>query len=255
MGRTNPPPHGPGGRRQSRYSRLADKLIADIAGARYPVGSLLPTEAELCARHRVSRHTVRDAVRQVQALGLISRRAGIGTRVIAEVPAREYVHAIDSIDGLSQFAESTRLIQIKAAMVTANRGLAEAGGFTAGQRLLRLEALRVPARDPAARPLAWTEIYIVEAYAGIRDFVGRHEGAIGHLIEEHYGETIQEIRQRIAAVAIPESLADSLTADSGGPALRVDRWYVGRAEHVFEYTVSVSPADRNPFTMRLRRQG
>ncbi|MBV9564197.1 MAG: GntR family transcriptional regulator, partial [Bradyrhizobium sp.] len=44
-----------------RYRAIAEQLLADIARGRYPVGSALPTEIELCRRFDASRHTVREA--------------------------------------------------------------------------------------------------------------------------------------------------------------------------------------------------
>ena len=50
---------------------------------RYPVGELLPTETELMARHSASRQTVREALRILMDQGLIVRRAGLGSVIIA----------------------------------------------------------------------------------------------------------------------------------------------------------------------------
>jgi DNA-binding GntR family transcriptional regulator len=43
----------------TRYARVAQAPFGNISVARYPVGTKLPTEAELEAPFRVSRHTVR----------------------------------------------------------------------------------------------------------------------------------------------------------------------------------------------------
>ena len=59
---------------QPRYRQLADTLRADIASGRYPVGgqlppgSALPREADLAARFGVSLITVRQALRDLDAL-------------------------------------------------------------------------------------------------------------------------------------------------------------------------------------------
>ena len=66
---------------QHRYAALAQSLLHDIESGRYPVGSLLPTEIELVEQFGLSRHTVREAIRQLQQVGLVTRRKGVGTRV------------------------------------------------------------------------------------------------------------------------------------------------------------------------------
>ncbi|WP_342352968.1 GntR family transcriptional regulator, partial [Methylobacterium frigidaeris] len=41
------------------WAQVARDLRAGIASGRYPIGSLLPTELELCEQYGMSRHTVR----------------------------------------------------------------------------------------------------------------------------------------------------------------------------------------------------
>ena len=92
-----------------RYAVLGDELQASIERGDYPVGTLLPTELELCERYSVSRHTARAALAQLIRAGLVSRRPGAGTRVIALSAAMRYEHEIDSIEDLLQYGNSTRL--------------------------------------------------------------------------------------------------------------------------------------------------
>lgn len=66
-----------------RYIVVADALTADIAKGRYPVGSTLPTEHELCEMFNVSRFTVREALRRLRDASLVTRKPRAGTTVIA----------------------------------------------------------------------------------------------------------------------------------------------------------------------------
>src|SRR3954454_23191489 len=68
---------------ETRYAQVARDLTEGIADGRFPVGSLLPTELELCEHYGASRHTVRAAIRELQELGFVSRRKKVGTRVEA----------------------------------------------------------------------------------------------------------------------------------------------------------------------------
>ncbi len=241
------------GKSQPRYILMAQRLIEEITAGHYPVGSLLPTEATLCTQYGVSRHTVREAIREVQALGLVARRQGVGTRVVSLTPSRGYSHMLASVEDLLQYATGTRLIDVASEEVVADPQLAAAGQFQTGQKLLRFEALRVPSDDTDAPPLAWTELYVIDAYAGIREDVGVREGAVGWLIEQRYGVRIMEIQQEINAVAVDAMLAPRLQVPVGSPALRVERWYIGDDGDVFEYAVSVNPQNRYSFSMRLTR--
>src|SRR5688572_19926951 len=93
-GKTYAPPTRGGAQRKDamepRYAALAREIARDIGSGQHPVGSLLPAEVELAELHGVSRATVRSALQQLEALGLISRRKRVGTRVEAARPVTGY---------------------------------------------------------------------------------------------------------------------------------------------------------------------
>ena len=60
-----------GGMGETLWAQVARDLTAGITSGRYPLGSLLPTELDLCEHYGASRHTVRTAIRQLQDLSLI----------------------------------------------------------------------------------------------------------------------------------------------------------------------------------------
>ena len=64
-----------------KYQRVLAQLQGDVSAGRYPPGARLPSEAALTQRFGVSRITVGRAVREMQALGVVERRAGSGTFV------------------------------------------------------------------------------------------------------------------------------------------------------------------------------
>lgn len=65
------------------WSSIADTLRAEIAEGLYRPGDKLPTEAELSARFRVNRHTVRHALRALAQDGTLHSRRGAGVFVTA----------------------------------------------------------------------------------------------------------------------------------------------------------------------------
>lgn len=80
--------HDSGTRSHDRlYQDLARKLIAEIAGGHYPVGSRLPAERELAQQYAVSRPTVREAIIALEVQGLVEVRIGSGAYVL-RLPGR-----------------------------------------------------------------------------------------------------------------------------------------------------------------------
>ncbi|HEY0796903.1 MAG TPA: GntR family transcriptional regulator [Acidisarcina sp.] len=65
-----------------KYKQVYEDLLAAINTGIYQPGERLPSEAELRQRYSTSRITVAKALNDLQAQGLLSRRAGSGTHVL-----------------------------------------------------------------------------------------------------------------------------------------------------------------------------
>jgi len=238
-----------------RYQQLAQSLATSIEHGEYQVGSLLPGEEMLCRLHGMSRHTVREALRHLQGLGLIEKRHGIGTAVLASTPPRAFAHTLGSVEEVRQYAKDTRLVDHRCTMVTADAELAAVLPCAPGARLLRIEAMRIASGRPANEPLAWSCIHVVERYAGIRSKLKAQHLAIGTLIEQQFGEQITAVEQDIHAVSIDADIARALHVKTGSAGLRVDRRYLGADGKPFEWATSIHPGPRFGLSMRLDRAG
>ena len=67
---------------RSHGDRLAEALRGEILGGRYLAGDRLPSERELAARFAVNRLSAREALQQLERLGLVEIKRG-GARVAA----------------------------------------------------------------------------------------------------------------------------------------------------------------------------
>jgi GntR family transcriptional regulator len=76
---------------------IARELKAEIRDGRYPPGSRLPTEADLCRRFGVSRATVRSAVKELDVRGLVRTQQGVGTFVRRRPAVRDGLERMGSI--------------------------------------------------------------------------------------------------------------------------------------------------------------
>ena len=173
---------------------LARDLAEGIASGRFAVGSLLPTEFELCERYGLSRYAVRKALDELQDLGLISRRKNVGTRVEASRPKPGFTQSIATVDELAQFgAEHVRVVR-DVREVVADLALARELGCAGGTRWLRISSLRMGG-GRKARPICWTDVYLDAAYSEIGDLVRESpETLISSLVEARYGRVIARIR-------------------------------------------------------------
>jgi DNA-binding GntR family transcriptional regulator len=239
--------------RKARHTEIAADLAAAIADGRFPVGSLLPTEFELCGRYDASRYTVRLALGELHEQGLISRRKNVGTRVEAVRPTTGFTHSLASAEDLAQFgAKHTRVVR-QVEEVVADLVLAKELGCAPGTRWLRVSSLRMDGGKKRL-PIGWTDVYIDAAYADVANLVRESPGTLtSTLIEARYGRRIAKIEQDIGATTVPRKLAEELKADANSPALRIARRYLDAAEEPFEISVTLHPAGRFTFSMVLQR--
>ncbi|MGB0551944.1 MAG: GntR family transcriptional regulator [Alphaproteobacteria bacterium] len=96
-------------KRVPRYREIAQIQRSELAGEVYSLGGLFPKELDLCERFSVSRFTIRNAMAELEAAGLVERRKAIGTIVKALEPATAYVQTLQTVEGLLQYAADTAL--------------------------------------------------------------------------------------------------------------------------------------------------
>ncbi|MET0709573.1 MAG: GntR family transcriptional regulator [Tardiphaga sp.] len=244
---------------ETRYAYVARALTEAIAEGRHPIGSVLPNEFELAEHFSVSRSTVRAAMRELQASGLVSRKRNAGTRVEARSPQRGaggFTQALGSIEAVQQFGvETERHVQRVADIVTDDE-LATALGCRPGRHWLCISSLRMIPGDATRTPICWTDVYIDGAFAAeVRARMAGHHDIFGTLVEQISGRHFSEIRQNINAVGVPVDKAEALKAQHGAHALAIRRQYLFSSNEMAEVSLSIHPADRYSYTTRLTRQG
>jgi GntR family transcriptional regulator len=237
------------------YSQVAESLVASIRSGQYPVGSLLPTEMELCALHGASRPTIRAALAELQSMGMVLRRKRVGTRVEAVSASTGYSQSLGSLEDLTQMAaHQTRLVQ-KTETLVADKALAAEIGCTVGSSWVRMDMLRLGVDDDVQRPIGMTRVYVAAAYSDIPKLLKRSPRAlISTLIESHYGRRIAEVEQTIQAVELPAALEAALGAKAGSPALKMVRRYLDNTNNLVEATVTIHPGDRLVSKSHMKRQ-
>ncbi len=237
--------------RPPRYRQVADDLIGEIRGGRLRVGQTLPGELELGEHFGVSRHTVREALRRLEELGLIARHQGIGTVVLARESSQSYVQMVRSPAQLMQYPPDTRLAVASSGEVTADRKTARLLGCTTGTRWFLIRAIR--RLQPSGPAICWSDIYLLPEYAGVLESIGRRSPPIYELVEQRFGEQIASVQVDLFAGAIAAERARPLREETGTPSLTHVRRYTGRNRRIFEVSVSEHPAGRFTYSLELRR--
>lgn len=238
-------------RKPSRYRDIAARLQKDIRLGRYDIGKLLPTETELMAQHSASRQTVREALRILMDQGLIVRRAGLGSVVIAAEPPVLFTHSVTSLTEWLRYSNETYRDVMSSRDIVADRKLAGLLKCEPGRHWFLIEAVR--RSDQFAAPLGWTEIYVLRKFADVIKRADHGRTPVHEQVAKMYGQVTEHAQMEIFARGMPRELAKALQVKAGSPALTVVRRYYGAHEELFEVTVTTHPEGRYTYSMDMQR--
>lgn len=140
---------------------LADSLATLLAGqierGQLAPGDRLPTEAQMCAAHGVSRSVVREAVHRVKSRGLVVSRQGSGVFVAPPAPHRPLEfdpQVLESVDAVVHVVEVRRVLEGEMAALAAERATrAQVAGLK--RALAAIDAAAAAGHDGVAEDLAF----------------------------------------------------------------------------------------------------
>lgn len=239
-----------GPRPSSRYSTLARHLTEQIQSGHYKVGHKMPTEAELQQRYDVSRHTVREALRDLKGQGLVVARAGVGTVVRARAPRMRFMQGVGTLRELIQFVEATRMRVLKTRQLIVDDAMAARFGMKPGGQWHEASVLRFLPNESV--PVASMFIYVRPEHADVLGMINSAHAPVFSLIERLHGVRICEVSQQIVAVALMPSQARVLKARARMPALEITRRYTDAQDRIVMVSVGLYPSDRFSHNTKFR---
>ncbi len=230
-----------------RYLQVADELRAGIAEGRFPEGAQLPTESVLCEQYGVSRFTVREALRRLQAEGLIRRRRGSGT--IVDTGGQVLRQPLSDVAELLQYAAGSEFQFTINGMTIMGESQAQELGVPAGSRWVYLSGIRTT--TPGGTPVALTDVFIDPALEP--HVVGLKPGrqTLFEQLSAAAGFRIARVEQDIRAMAAGGREAAALAIPRRAPVLRIVRVYRDESGRIVEISVSAHPGERFTYSMHI----
>ena len=230
---------------------MAEYLEQEIYAGKYKIGDLLPTEQVLCQRFDASRFTIREALKKLMELGLVVRRQGSGTRVIAIQRSENFIQELHTANDVIQYAENTRLSVIN------DQDLIEQSLplsiFPAGcdENWHKIHCVGLLNDE---QNICWTEVYILPEYKSITPLIDKHEGPVFELVEQEFGITPCEVKVEIQAGAADSRRAQLLQIEEASPLLIVIRRYFDDQARLYQVSISEHPSEKFSYSINLLKQ-
>jgi GntR family transcriptional regulator, phosphonate transport system regulatory protein len=228
------------------WRQIANQIEADIAFGRLVPGSRLPVETDLAARFDVNRHTVRRALAELSARGLIRAAQGRGTFVEARplaypIGARTRFSEIVSLAGREA---GGRLLG--AAETPADGQVAKALRIAPETTVMRLETLRSADGVPISMG---TGYFPLPRFARIADGYRRH-GSITKALRNCSVADYLRAETRVSARAATSDEAGHLDLPPGRIVLTVDSINIDADGAPIQFTRAVFAAERTELVIR-----
>jgi GntR family transcriptional regulator len=235
------------------YAELAQDLRQSLRDGAFADGTRLPTEEELARDRGVSRQTVRRAMQDLVAEGLIYRVAGRGTFPVS-VNDR-FIRQLGSIEDLMALNVDTEVEVVRP--LHQRIDIESAGRLRLpSDNVMSLSLVRYHSSRPIALTTAYfsTEIGAELASLPVLTEVGRRRNlTVFGLIEQETHRVVREAEQSITAVAGPGFATELLDAEPNAPLLRVDRLYLGIEGAPLELAISYFNPEYYSYRIRLQR--
>lgn len=232
------------------YYQLEEEIRSLIQTEKLKAGELLPSEREYAERYNISRMTVRQAINNLAAEGLLYRQKGRGT-FISEKKFEQ------DLQGLTSFSEdmrqrgltpSNKLISFQ--VMEATKRVAETLQLTPDAEVYEIVRIRYANEAPVAVETIYTPKQLVGEMSAqdVEDsFYNYMETKLNHKIA--YGD------QTIESVLANEFEIENLNVHDGAPVLLMQRTSYLSDEQAtpLEYVKSAYRADKYKFKLQMRR--
>jgi len=202
------------------YKEVKRVLTHSLAQGEWQPGEALPSEAKLAQRYGVSIGTLRKAIDELVAEGVVVRRQGSGTFIASHGANRLMFHFFHVVprEGEKQYPRTATL--------AFRRGRAEGTeaaklGIAAGDPVLRIRNLL----SLADKPVILDDLVLPQRLfpdLTERILTGR-DNTIYHLYQTRYGINVLRTGERLRASLADVEVAKLLGVRKGAPLLEIDR--------------------------------
>jgi GntR family transcriptional regulator len=230
------------------YLQIKDALKQRILDGEYAPHERLASESELMRLFGVSRITVRQAMRDLHAEGLVFSIQGKGSFVSKPKAVQDIQRLLGFGEAMAAkgYETSTRVLKIQAGR--APKAVASALRLASGESVVEVRRVRYLNRDPVSVDHSYFPQDIGQALFG-RDLARD----IFPLLENELGIVLGHADMRIEAIAADTALADDLRIPEGSPVLRVNRLVVATDGRPVDFEYLSYRGDTYQYQLRVER--
>ncbi len=232
------------------YLQLMDIMREKVQQGAWGPGDQIPGEQDLCEQYLVSRTVVRQALRELEFEGVISRQKGKGTFISLPKISEGLVQKLTGFyqDMVERGLKPGSKV-LHQNVLPASEKVARFLNIQAGEKVIDIERLRFIDDEPIQLVTTYIPFEICPSLAT----VDLSNQSLYAYLEQDCGIVIAKGHRYIEAVLANEHEADLLGIQHGSPLLMLDSVSFSEDGRPIEYYHALHRGDRSRFEVELVR--
>ncbi|MEZ5784456.1 MAG: GntR family transcriptional regulator [Rhizobiaceae bacterium] len=232
------------------YARIEAALASDISDGILAPGNQIPPEDRLIERFSMSRTTVRKAIENLVARGLLEIRRGKGTFVAQPKVCQELTELTGFVEDMQALGRAPTAQLLDKQMVPADVDVARQLALPPGSLVMRIQRVRLADRIA----MSFDETYLPRE---IGEKIVTHDldaEPIFSLLEGKYDVPLTEAEYRLEATIATPNVAQALAVDPGSTVFLIERTSYTEGHRPIDYEKLHYRGDLIRFVTRLTRR-
>ncbi len=227
------------------YYRIFDELYNEIRDGVYQEGDRFPSESELCAKYKVSRGTVREALKMLFRQGFLLRERGRGT-FVTETKIEQDAHKLMGFTELMRMNEKVAKAKILEITIKypGNR-IQKLLELEENNQIVKIQRLRYGDDEPLIIERSY---FVYKIFKPFLSYDLENE-SIYELMYRESDFRLGIAQQSIEAVIAGPEESKLFVIDPGSPLLLIKRLIRLEDNTLFQYSEDMYRSDKLKFTI------
>jgi GntR family transcriptional regulator len=230
------------------YAQLASYIKFQIQASIFKPGDQMLTENELCDILKVSRTTIRLCMNRLVDEGLLVRSRGKGSFIADQKLRRSINYMYNFTENIRNAGSVPSSIVLEKAIKPADQITKEKLQLPAGNdRVFFLARLRCANGEPIVYEKTYVPCYFCE---GIENF-DFSSVSLYQILSSHYSLILSRAVEMIEAIILNSDMEKRLACKGRMPGFSIQRTSYLESGYIFEYTTSITRADKCVYRLDL----